>query len=148
MRSPRLISKPFSYQEGIGLRSYVAIGHWSSNPEGNCLTPHCAPYGILEDEEHILLYCPALSETRQRLVRFTLRYAQSVPIIWRILCTYLQPSNPMIFQFLLDCSTIPEVIRLVQEQGKVYLSHLFKATRTCCYSLHRGRLKIRGRWQT
>ena len=122
--------------------------HWSSNPEGNCLTPHCAPYGIREDEEHILLYCPALSETRQRLAKFTLRYAQSVPIIGRILCTYLQPSNPMIFQFLLDCSTIPEVIRLVQEQGKVYLSHLFKVTRTWCYSLHRGRLKILGRWHT
>ena len=27
MRSPRLISKPFSYPEGIGLKGYVAIGH-------------------------------------------------------------------------------------------------------------------------
>ena len=122
--------------------------HWSSNPEGNCLTPLCAPNGILEDEEHILLYCPALAETRQRLVKFTLRYAQSVAsvAISRILCTYLQPYNPMFFQFLLDCSTIPEVIRLVQEQGKAYQSHLFKVTRTWCYSLHRERLKILGRW--
>ena len=120
--------------------------HWSSNPEGSCLTPPCTPYRILEDEEHILLHGPALAKTRQRLVMFTLKYAESVPTISKILCAYLQPSNLMFLQFLLDCSCIPEVVRLVQESGGAYLSHLFKVTRTWCYSMHRESLKILGSW--
>ena len=120
--------------------------HWSKNAEGFCVTPTCAGRSLVKDEEHILLFCPALTSTRERLISFTQSYAAAVPIIANLLYTFLQPSHPSYFQFLLDCSSIPEVIRLVQEHGKEYLTHLFKVTRTWCYSMHRERLKILGRW--
>ena len=46
--------------------------HWSSNKGGHCLLPACAEHKILEDEEHILLHCASLSNTREWLVSFTL----------------------------------------------------------------------------
>ena len=60
--------------------------------------------------------------------------------------TFTQPSHPLFSQFLIDCSVIPEVISLTQLLGTDALYNLFKVTRTWCYSLHRDRLKILGRW--
>ena len=48
-------------------------------------------------------------------------------------------------QFVLDCSVFPQVIASSQ-CDKTVLPLLFKVTRTWCYSLHRTRLKILGRW--
>ena len=120
--------------------------HWSANPNGYCLHPSCNRLGISEDVEHILLYCPSLSKTRASLAKFTLDYSRDQPHIQSILLTYTNPTNPLFVQFLLDCSVIPEVISLTQVHGKDTLFKLFKVTRAWCYSLHRNRLKLLGRW--
>ena len=120
--------------------------HWSANPNGYCLHPSCNRLGISEDVEHILLNCPSLSKTRASLAKFTLDYSRDQPQIQSILLTYTNPTNPLFVQFLLDCSVIPEVISLTQVHGKDTLFKLFKVTRAWCYSLHRNRLKLLGRW--
>ena len=120
--------------------------HWSKNPNGNCLGPSCAGKDIIEDEEHVLLYCQSLAATRMNLVNFTIGYTSSFPLLTDILLTFTNPNHPKFFQFLLDCSVIPQVISLTQEHGTDILCHLFKVTRTWCYSLHHDRLKMLGRW--
>ena len=59
------------------------------------------------------------------------------------LCDANQPS---FVDFLLDCSTLPEVIAGVQQHGHVVLHHLFRVTQIWVYVLHRERLKLLGRW--
>ena len=127
-------------------RTELLCRFWSKNPHGYCLGPNCTGKEILEDEEHILLYCSSLAATRQTLVNFTMNYTKGFPIISGILLTFTNPNHPQFFQFLLDCSVIPQVISLSQEHGREALYHLFKVTRTWCYSLHRDRLKMLGRW--
>ena len=127
-------------------RTELLSRHWSSNPEGFCLCPSCDGLQVKEDLEHILLYCASLSPTRQRLYSFTSNYARSVPAISKTILDLTKPTQPLFFQFLLDCSVIPHVISLVQELGEDVLYHMFKISRTWCYSLHRDRLRILGRW--
>ena len=119
---------------------------WSKKPHGFCLLPSCADQEIHEDEEHILLSCGSLSSTRQTLSKFTLNYAKAFPHLSDILLTFTNPAHPDFFQFLLDCSALPQVISFEQLHGKESLHKLFKVTRTWCYSIHRDRLKMLGRW--
>ena len=119
---------------------------WSCNPDGFCMMPLCKGRKIVEDVEHILVDCPSLSPARQNLVSFTIRYAVSVPLLSNIIFTYTNPYQPLFTQFLLDCSTLPDVISATQLLGDDVLIHLFKISRTWCFTLHRERLKILGRW--
>ena len=49
-------------------------------------------------------------------------------------------SNPV--QFWLDCSTMPEVIKYVQESDKSVLKKLFKLTRNYCHTIHTKRVML------
>ena len=100
----------------------------------------------LEDIEHLLIpRCPALQERRRLLLDyFTSVLAQS-EICTAIFRSMEERGNSHWVQFVLDCSVIPEVITAAQKDDTVY-PLLFKATRTWCYSLHRTRLKLLGRW--
>ena len=120
--------------------------HWSANPQGYCLCPSCLGKRLVEDVEHVLLSCGSLSSTRSRLAAFTVAQSKKLPLISSILLTYTNPTHPLYCQFLLDCSVLPEVIYFTQYHGECVLHQLFKVTRTWCYSLHRERLKILGRW--
>ena len=120
--------------------------HWSSNPEGYCQCPSCLGHHVVEDEEHILLHCGSLAPTRSSLAEFTTAFCKTNPLLEHILLTYTNPKHPDYSQFLVDCSVLPEVISLTQYFGEFLLFKLFKITRTWCYSLHRDRLKLLGRW--
>ena len=122
--------------------------YWSSNSSGHCLLPHCVALKQIEDEDHILLLCQSLANTRLRLSEFTMAYAKAHPVVCEILLTFTNPNCPQYLQFLIDCSVIPQVIALSQKHGQIILQHLFKVTRTWCYSLHRDRLKLLGRWRS
>ena len=95
---------------------------------------------------HILAICPALQQTREKLVKFTISYCEQVPHLSQLVFTFLVPDHPLYCHFLLDCSTIPAVTTAVQEYGNEYLYYLFQITHTWCYNLHRERMKILGRW--
>ena len=127
-------------------RTELLCRHWSNNPEGFCLTPSCNGQDIMEDIEHILASCKSLAPTRVRLAEFTSNYVKNIPVLAQLVLELSQPTHKLFVQFLLDCSAIPSVITLTQLHGKHILSHLFKITRTWCYSIHKKRLQILGRW--
>ena len=113
-------------------RTGLLSKHWSTNRSGYCLLPSCTAQ--IEDLAHILVSCPSLNHIRTNLLYFTKQYLTQIP------------SSPLFMDFLLDCSTIPCVILLVQRMGPELLHHLFHVSRTWCYSLHKERLKLLGRW--
>ena len=49
-------------------------------------------------------------------------------------------------QFLLDCNNYPNVISAIQMCGPVITEELFRFKRSWCYSIHRTKLKLQGRW--
>ena len=127
-------------------RTELLCSHWSDNVNGWCLAPACKGLMIREDIEHILVECRSLDVTREILQLFTTRFSISNPILHPILSKYLDPSNPLHCQFLLDCSCLPEVIFISQLYGDTLLHKLLYVTRTWCYSLHRARARLLGRW--
>ena len=129
-------------------RSEALCSHWSSNKSGYCqLSNECS--SILEDIPHILAICTKLQPTRNKLWKFTIEYCDRVPNIKQLvhlLCSNSSTSTTMFCQFLLDCSSMPEVIAAVQNDGDEILHHLFHISRTWVYTLHRERMKRLGRW--
>ena len=119
---------------------------WLKNPDGFCLSSSCDGLQIQEDLPHILLNCRSLAPTRAKLAAFTLHYARLNPEVSDIVLTFTNPHHPQFIQFLLDCSSMPQVIFFAQKYGNTALYKLFKVTRAWCYSLHRDRLKSLGRW--
>ena len=79
---------------------------------------------------------------------FTRKYSMKLPIlISDVLVQHCSTSSPYYCSFLLDCSTIPSVVLLVQEGGFEVLQPLFEVTRTWVFVLHRERLKRLNRWK-
>ena len=127
-------------------RTEALASHWTHS-SGTCsLSLSCA---TVEDIDHFLKHCIALRTTRENLFSFTETYCKSHPVITNIIQTYCKPGTEcrLFVQFILDCSVLPEVIAAVQTFGNEVLNHLFNITRIWCYSLHRERLKLLGRWR-
>ena len=105
----------------------------------------------LDDIPHLLQGCKALDPVRLRLILFTNKYVnenylhQDVASVIQNCCN---PASPSFCSFLLDCTSNPLVICLVQKYGRdpIYNS-LFDITRTWIFVLHRERLKLRGQWK-
>ena len=119
--------------------------HWSKNKDGLCLLSSSCDQ-TMEDLPHILSSCSALTATRDKLADFTTEYSHSVPHIAQLISEHCSPSSSTFCQFLVDCSTIPDVILATQTHGKEVLFHLFNITRTWVYTLHKTRMKLLGRW--
>ena len=121
--------------------------HWSpQNPQGICSYPPCLENNIIESNEHILLSCPAYTDTRVSLFLLCLRTKH--PAIHQLIASILSSkSHTKMMQFLLDCSSLPEVIRAAQVHGDQVYNHLFYLTRSWCFSLHRDRMKRLGKWK-
>ena len=125
-------------------RTEMLCSHWS-NRDGTCLlSPLCNQEK--EDLRHILISCTALTATREKLTRYTLSFSQQYPLTAPLLLKFCAPSSPQFCQFLLDCSVIPSVILETQQHGMEVLHDLFNVTRTWCYTLHKERMKLLGRW--
>ena len=126
-------------------KTEALCSYWSTNSSGFCkLSDSCQ---TVKNVEHFLKDCSALDKTRKNLSEFTNSYCTSHPEIKTIVEQYSKPECRLFCQFLIDCSILPEVIASVQSNGEHILTHLFTITRMWCYSLHRERLKILGRWR-
>ena len=100
----------------------------------------------MEDLTHLLVpRCPALAERGALLLEYSRSVLQKSPVCSSIFEAVLLCNEETRVQFVLDCSVLPLVITAAQHDKEV-LSILFKVTRTWCYSLHRTRLKLLGRW--
>ena len=118
------------------------LRHFSAEHSGLCeLCGHEA-----EDIVHLVLpRCPKLQERRALLIEYTQCVLSESLVCINIFKSILESSEEKQVQFFLDCSVIPEIIQAAQTNNAI-LTLLFRATRTWCYSLHRTRLKILGRW--
>ena len=121
---------------------------WSSNRKGYCLLGQCWDLKLAENIEHFLLRCDALTDERRRLYLYSINLGNEFPLLQPVLDAYLFTNDDDIkMKFLLDCSSLPMVIRASQLFGDRIYAVLFILTRTWCRSLHRARLRKLGRWK-
>ena len=115
---------------------------WSSNVLGVCKSTSCNQ--VPEPLEHILLLCPSYSKITSKIVQLWLGTQQ--PQISSLVRYILQSSSDELLQFILDASTHHRTIALVQNMGPEILSVIFHLTRSWCFSIHKKRLSLLGRW--
>ena len=124
-------------------RTEILARHWSSNKSGHCLAFTCTD--IKEDLAHILLSCPAYTQSRVRLRKLWL--SCKLPHIRQLLSTILIGPETDLIQFILDPSVHPQVILFSQNHSSSdTLRVVFHLTRTWCFTMHRERAKLLGRW--
>ena len=124
-------------------RSFSLTRHWSvSNKEGFCLSPTCK--NVRETTEHILVHCDAYLDCKRRL--YALWLSTKTEGVLKLVLEALSSETSYLLQFILDCSVLPSVIRATQLFGQNILHELFYLTRSWCFSIHRQRMKMLGRW--
>ena len=121
--------------------------HWTNNRAGICLLKGCTNQA-LGSLEHILLHCPALHATRQKMMNLCMEVASKYPPVKPVIELVLSSrDNGLKMQFLLDCSCLPPVIRLQHIFNSEPQLYLFYLSRTWCYSIHRRRMDMLGLFQ-
>ena len=119
--------------------------HWTDNKAGNCILPACLPSLSEGSLEHLLLHCQALNHTRTKLLALCSRVSLENGTISSILHqVFLSGDQQVIMHFLLDCSTMPMVIRVTQVFGHAIRDRLLYLGRTWCYGIHRERMNQLG----
>ena len=114
--------------------------HWSQNDVGHCSLPTCSSKAV-GSLEHFLLSCPALQETRNKMMKLCNEVSQKNDVVKSITqLVFNDPHQKTRMQFLLDCSSMPEVIQLTQTNNQEVLEQLFYISRNWCYSIHRSRM--------
>ena len=117
--------------------------HWRKNSSGMCTIPSCSGTDI-GSLEHLLLFCPALDQERTQLRSLSSAIALEShdlhTIIYNVL--YTDTSVDTVMQFLLDCSSLPAVIRARHVLGDMIINRLFYLTRKWCYNMHGSRMII------
>ena len=122
--------------------------HWcATNPPGNCSLPTCSLTPTPGTLSHILTKCKDLEPARERVLSLWAAAAQDNPTIQPILTQYSTTTDTALFvQFLLDCTVLPEVIVQSQIEGKKFQAIFLYLTRTFCFSVHKSRLTLLGKW--
>ena len=90
--------------------------HWTWNRAGRYLLPSCIPMseGSLE---HILLHCPALDSACRKMYSLYQKVSMESAVINTI---FLSGDQWQLMQLILDCKTLPEVIKITQTVGPIY----------------------------
>ena len=118
--------------------------HWSnSNPKGFCRLPGCI--GCEGSLQHILLHCPALAQTRKKIISHWSAFLVSRPWLFPVVAHHTLGDHQLHLQFLLDASTLPLVISSSRTNPQI-LSSCFYLARTWNFSIHLTREKIRKLW--
>ena len=111
--------------------------HWdSSNREGICLLCKIVE-PALGTLEHFLLGgdCPALAEAHLQMLSFFESYMVSRPYLLPIMKTYWNSTADLTMQLLLDCSVLPDIIRIEQESSHPVLKDIFFMSRTYIFKV-------------
>ena len=119
--------------------------HWTENKSGNCSLPGCNG-GHIGSLEHILLECEALKEERDHVTNLCYKTSLESLQLFEVINGALSPgaAEDLKMQFILDCSSLPEVRSMRQCGNFLDLDRLFYVTRTWCYVLHRKRMILLG----
>ena len=123
--------------------------HWSWDSSGFCRLPNChldsPTHGTLE---HLLIHCQDLQPARDRVLDLWSRAMETNPVFAPVFSKFwpTRTADSDSVQFILDCSVIQDIINLQQSEGQWILETLFYLTRTYCFSLHKARLRLMGKW--
>ena len=121
--------------------------HWSGDPTGFCSLPVCRLDPTPGTLPHILTECEDLAPARLRVILLWSSYLRDKSLLLPVIKKYtIDSTSTQFVQFLLDCTVLPEVIALVQLHGKMVHDSLLYLTRTFCFSLHKARQKLLGKW--
>ena len=119
--------------------------HWTpSNRQGFCLEESCD--SVRGDIAHMLITCPGLSTTRERLRRFLVDRSSHCPPLLTIMTDTMRTSPEIQTQFFLDPCHLPPVTALCCLMGPDILGHIHYLTRTFVYYMHRAKMLSLGRW--
>ena len=99
----------------------------------------------METLEHLLVFCPHYREARETLTR--LWTSTLDPAILVLVLSILTGPPSELIQFILDPSFHPVFRDLTDKLGPAPLFTIFYLTRSWCYSLHKERAKLLGRFQ-
>ena len=115
--------------------------HWDpSNKDGVCLL--CRMINpTLGTIEHLLLQgsCPALVDARLMMLSFFQSYMVSRPYLLPIMKAYWNTEDHLTMQLLLDCSVLPDIIRMHQETSFPILKDIFYMSRSYIFKVHTTR---------
>ena len=126
-------------------RTEYLCRHWSKR-SGICLATSCQGLNIPETIEHILIFCPFLSESRRISFDLWTAISKKYSYLTPVLNKAMTMQYAYRCQFILDCTSLPDIILVSQIHGQDVLSKLLYLTRTYCFTLHRERMKQLGRW--
>ena len=96
----------------------------------------------------ILLHGEDLVPARVRVASLWTQTLLDKPSLAPIVDRYFSScgNEQQVMQFLLDCSTLPEIVKAQQAEGPWVMETLFYMTRTFCFSLHKARSRLLGKW--
>ena len=93
------------------------------------------------------LECLDLQPAKQRVLSLWADHMQEKPDIIPVIMKYTTNcDSSVLMQFLLDCTVLPDVRDLKQLKGDWVYDSLLYLTRTFCFSVHKSRLKLLGKW--
>ena len=144
--SPYEVSKAIVQARFLSGRARVEAltRHWDqANKEGLCpLCRNVTP--VVGTVEHLMLSggCPALAEARILMLNFFNSFLVSRPYLFPIVRTCWNVEDNLTMQFLLDCSTIPLIIKTSQDSAYPILKDIFYMTRTFVFKMHTTRQRM------
>ena len=98
--------------------------------------------------EHYLLTCPALSVARSHALSLTKKVSMEHEKLTNILqSSFINQTPETMVQFLLDCSSLPDVVLLGQSPHSFLVDRVFYICRSWCYTIHRARVNKLGLFQ-
>ena len=116
-------------------RTDMLTRYWGKNRNGYCRAPCCSTTpGTLE---HLLVVCPALSTTRDRLYQMWLERTVMFPTLHATVRAVLESPDHTIVQFVLEPLAFPDILTDFVSYG-VHFAHLLAyLTRTFAFCMHR-----------
>ena len=123
-------------------RTDQLLRHFSDN-DGSCTL--CKGDMFTGNIEHLLMSCPALFDIRKQLIEKMNKNKNISNHTKSLLMSHFQDQKDII-QLILDASVLPDVIQIKQIYGSQILNEIFNFSRNWCYTIHRERLKLQGRW--
>ena len=126
-------------------RTDQLIRHFSNENDGTCSL--CKNDKITGSIEHLLVVYPILSETRNSLVENLKINKQISDTTKALIISYLHCTEATQMQLILDPSVLPLVIKEKQNAGPHILNEILNFSRSWCYTIHKKRMKLLGRWK-
>ena len=121
------------------------LRHFSDyETDGSCVL--CKDVNTTGSIEHLLLHCTVLLETRSHLIKNLTSNTNIKETTKFLIKSHFHGSEDDKVQLILDPSVLPRVIEWRQNEGSELLHELFSFSRSWCYSIHKARMKLLGRW--